>query len=117
MSTPAVSHVEWGEATVAIEWFLASEPPAEAFVLRWGDRGIRPAVTITDPRRFWRDLRTDIVVGAGLGRDHVGAVRNDLRRLHGLFGGHGFDRRGCKRRLLQAPEAHPNANYEGCECG
>lgn len=87
LSAPAVSHVEWGEAAALVEWFLASEPPAEAFVMVWNDRGTLPAITITDPAAFWRDLRTDIAGGAGLGRDHVGAVRSDLRRLHGLFGG------------------------------
>ena len=89
ISRPQVSSVTpvWDAQTVAaVEWFMASAPPAAPFVMVWNDQGTRPAVTITDPARFWRDLRTDIAVGPGIRRDTYGAVRNDLRRLYAMFG-------------------------------
>ncbi len=79
----------WGDATAAVEWFLGTEPPRAPFVMVWSDHATRPAVTISDPARYWRDLRTDLAAGARLGRDHVGAVRADLKRLYQLFGPHG----------------------------
>ena len=67
----------WGNATAAVEWFLGSEPPTETFVMVWNDLGTRPAVTITDCAAYWKDLRIDLAIGRGLGRDHVGAVVAD----------------------------------------
>ena len=75
------------ETAGAIAWFMASESPAEPFVLVWSDRGARPAVKITSPEAFWRSLRTDIEHGPSWARSHYGALQDDLRRLHGLFGG------------------------------
>ena len=77
----------WGDAAEAVAWFLASEPPSEAFVLRWCDRGIRPAVTITDPEAFWHYLARDVAQGPTGPRARYGALQDNLKRLHGLFGG------------------------------
>ncbi len=84
------SPIGWDtETAAAIEWFLTSEPPAEPFVLRWCERGIRPAVEITNPKAFWRSLMVDVNWGPAGPRARYGALQDDLRRLHDLFGGGG----------------------------
>ena len=62
-----------------IEWFLATEPPAEPFELMRG-------VTIAHPGKCWEYLRQDIAAGPGRGRSYYGAFEGNLRRLYELFG-------------------------------
>ena len=80
------SPLRWGDATTAVEWFRDSEPPAEPFVLVWSGRGQRPAVKITDPEAYWQRLTLDVAQGPTGPRARYGALQDDLKRLHGLFG-------------------------------
>lgn len=76
----------WGEAAVAVAWFLRSEPPSEPFVLRRNPMG-QPFITVLHPARYWRALKVDLAAGPGRGRDAYGAVRADVLRLYELLGG------------------------------
>ena len=74
----------WGDAAEAVEWFMVSHPPTAPFVLVKGHHNC-PAVTVTDPERWWRSMAADVGVGPGTRRDAHGAVRGDLLKLHALF--------------------------------
>ena len=74
-------HPDWGpEITAVVSWFLMTEPPAQSFELR-------QAVYIAHPANYWAYLRADISAGPSRARGRTGALQDDLRRLHRLFGG------------------------------
>ena len=76
--TPDTKSKEWDPATgAAVEWFLASAPPALPFELQCG-------VTIAEPARYWAYIRKSIAAGPGGARARYGALQNDLRLLHEL---------------------------------
>ena len=68
------------ETASLIEWFMATEPPLRPFRLQQG-------VTVAVPTWFWEYLKGDIAAGPRRARGKTGALRDDLRRLHKLFGG------------------------------
>ena len=72
----------WGELAGLIEWFASWVPLAEPFQLKLG-------ITILDPQRWRQSIAADIAQGPSGQRARYGALQDDLRRLHGLFGGHG----------------------------
>ena len=67
------------ETAVLISWFLKTEPPAQPFELQ-------QAVYIARPANYWAYLRADISAGPRRARGRTGALQDDLRRLHQLFG-------------------------------
>ena len=69
----------WGDLAPIVEWFLGSTPPAEPFILK-------PAVRITNPRRWWRDIATDVAAGPQGPRARYGALQDDLWRIWRMFG-------------------------------
>ncbi len=72
--------VDWDDETAElIVWFLRTPPPTGPFELCRG-------VTILRPAQFWRDLEADIARGPGRARGLTGALEDDLRKLHELFG-------------------------------
>ncbi len=71
---------EWGDAAAAVAWFASWSPPAEPFVLK-------PGNTVLDPHRWRQSIAADIAQGPCGPRARYGALQDDLRRLHGLFGG------------------------------
>ena len=71
----------WNPDTAAlIEWFLNTAPPESPFELQ-------QAVTIVRPAHYWEYLKGDIAAGPNRARSKTGALQDDLRRLHQLFGG------------------------------
>ena len=70
----------WGDATAAVEWFNGWSPPSGAFQLK-------PGITILDPQRWRQSIAADIRAGPNGPRARYGALQDDLRRLHDLFGG------------------------------
>ena len=68
------------ETAVLISWFLKTAPPAKPFELR-------RAVYVAHPSRYWQYLEGDIKSGPRRARGRTGALQDDLRRLHKLFGG------------------------------
>lgn len=71
---------EWDpETALLIEWFLATKPPPGRFELQ-------QAVIIAHPARYWTYLRQDIAAGPKRARGKMGALQDDLRRLHQIFG-------------------------------
>ncbi len=78
VSAAAIS--AWDAETAQLnEWFLHTPPPAGPFELCRG-------VTILRPVQYWRDLEADITCGPKRARGYTGALKGDLRKLHGLFG-------------------------------
>ena len=74
-----VEHLGWDEDTAElVRWFLTAAPPAEPFELCRG-------VTILDPARWWRSIRSDIETGPTGPRARYGALQGNLRKLHILF--------------------------------
>ena len=72
---------EWDPETAAlIAWFSTTEPPAQPFELQ-------RSVTVAVPAQYWQYLRQDIAAGSNRARGKTGALLDDLRRLHKLFGG------------------------------
>ena len=69
----------WGDATAAVAWFASWTPPAEPFQLK-------PGITILDPHRWRQSIAADIAQGPSGPRARYGALQDDLRRLHELFG-------------------------------
>ena len=70
----------WDSETAnLIAWFLGTSAPASPFELCRG-------VTILRPEQYWRDLKADIASGPKWARGYTGALKGDLRKLHGLFG-------------------------------
>lgn len=67
------------ETTVLIEWFLGTEPPTQPFELQ-------QAVFIARADRYWEYLKGDIAAGPNRARGRTGALHDDLKRLHQLFG-------------------------------
>ena len=55
-------------------------PPESPFELQ-------QAVTIVRPAHYWEYLKADINAGPRRARGKTGALRDDLKRLHQLFGG------------------------------
>ena len=71
---------DWdAETTGLIQWFLTSTPPADPFELSRG-------VSILRPDTYWQYLKADIARGPKRARGYTGALQDDLRRLHRLFG-------------------------------
>ena len=71
---------EWDPETAKlISWFMGTKPPSGHFELQ-------QAVTIAHPSRYWEYVRGDINAGPRRGRGKTGALQDDLRRLHQLFG-------------------------------
>jgi len=75
------SALAWDSHTVVlIDWFLKTPPPSGPFELY-------QSVTILNPTRWWKSVRTDIAIGPGKGRAYYGGLKADLLRLAKLFGG------------------------------
>ncbi len=70
----------WGDASEAVAWFASWSPPGEPFQLK-------PGITILDPRRWRQSIAADIAQGPSGPRARYGALQDDLRRLHAMFGG------------------------------
>ena len=62
-----------------IEWFIGTMPPAEPFELQQG-------VHVARPETYWEYLKADVAAGPNRARGKTGALRDDLKRLHKLFG-------------------------------
>ena len=72
---------EWDPETAKlIRWFMGTEPPSDHFELQ-------QAVFIARPGLYWAYLRQNIADGPNCARGRTGALQDDLRRLHQLFGG------------------------------
>ena len=59
---------------------MRTDPPLRPFELQ-------QAVTVAVPARYWEYLKGDITAGPTRARGKTGALQDDLRRLHQLFGG------------------------------
>ncbi len=70
---------QWGGLASVVEWFLTVEPPAEPFILK-------PAIRITNPACWWRDVAADIAAGPEGPRARYGALQDDLWRAWRMFG-------------------------------
>ena len=74
------SALEWDAETAdLIAWFKTTAPPVERFELG-------PGVAIIHPARYWASLKSDVARGPNRARGLTGALQDDLRRLHRLFG-------------------------------
>ncbi len=69
----------WGDLAPIVEWFLSADPPAEPFILK-------PAIRITNPQRWWHDIKLDIAAGPAGPRARYGALQDDLWRAWQMFG-------------------------------
>ena len=70
---------QWGDLAPIVEWFLSADPPAEPFILK-------PAVRITNPGRWWRDITADIAAGPDGPRARYHGLQDDVIRVWRMFG-------------------------------
>ncbi len=70
---------QWGDLAPIVEWILSADPPAEPFILK-------PAIRITNPERWWRDIAADIAAGPEGPRARHGALQDDVTRAWKMFG-------------------------------
>ncbi len=88
LSVPNPEHIQsetseavavWGDLAPIVKWFLSADPPAEPFILK-------PAIRITNPARWWRDIALDIAAGPEGPRARYGALQDDVTRAWKMFG-------------------------------
>ncbi len=88
LSVPNSEHIQsetseavaaWGDLAPIVEWFLSAAPPAEPFILK-------PAIRITNPARWWHDIKLDIATGPAGPRARYGALQDDVMRAWRMFG-------------------------------